>query len=89
MFYVGINSNDSIFHDFAIQQADNSSNMSSSYTWTSLIHGRHQFRVVAFTSKGPGKAANLMLLTPPSNGINLIILFMPVIKYSLIKNMCL
>ena len=84
VFYVGINSDGNIFHDFAIQQEDSSSNMSSSYTWTSLIHGRHQFRVAAFTSKGPGEAAKLMLLTPPSNGI---ILFMPIIKYWLIKNM--
>ena len=43
------------------QSADNSS-AESSYTWTNLIHrGRYQFSVVAFTSQGPGEAANLML----------------------------
>ena len=77
MFYVGINSDGKIFHSFAIQQEDYSSNMSSSYTWTGLIQCRHQFRVVAFTSKGPGEAANLMLSTLPSNGnLKLLLIFM-------------
>ena len=32
----------------------------SLYTWTNLVYqGRYQFGVVAFTSKGPGEAANL------------------------------
>ena len=41
--------------------------MNSSYTWprNNLIQGEYQFSVVAFTSKGPGEAANLMFF---SNG---------------------
>ena len=41
------------------QSADNSST-ESSYTWSNLVYrGRYQFGVVAFTSQGPGEAANL------------------------------
>ena len=35
--------------------------------WTNLIPARHQFSVVAFTSKGPGEAVTLMLSTLPDN----------------------
>ena len=41
--------------------------MESSYTWSNLIQGEYQFSVVAFTSKGPGEAANLTLSTLPNN----------------------
>ena len=40
----------------------------SSYTWDNLIQGEYQFSVVAFTDKGPGKAASLTLSTLPYNG---------------------
>ena len=40
----------------------------SSYTWTDLIHGNYRFSVVAFTNKGPGEAANVMLSTLPNKG---------------------
>ena len=53
-----------------MQQIDNSSDSTeSSYTWTDLIQGRHRFSVVAFTSKGPGEAASLILSTLSNNGI--------------------
>ena len=40
------------------QSADDS--IVSSYTWHNLVfRGSYQFSVVAFTSKGPGYAANL------------------------------
>ena len=69
VFYVGVTLEGEIFHSFAIQQIDNSSdNTESSYTWSDLIQGRHQFSVVAFTSKGPGEAASLMLSTLSNNG---------------------
>ena len=42
--------------------------MESSYIWSNLIQGEYQFSVVAFTSKGPGEAANLILSTLPNNG---------------------
>ena len=70
MFYVGINSDGKIIHNFAIQnihKEDNSSNIRSSYVWTDIIPARHQFSVVALTSKGPGEAATLMLSTLPDN----------------------
>ena len=48
---------------------DNSSHsIESSYTWTDLIQSRHQFSVVAFTSKGPREPATLMLPTLFTNG---------------------
>ena len=57
-------------YDYIILQVDNSCSCSieSSYTWNNLIQGEYQFNVVAFTSKGPGEAANLMLSTLPNNG---------------------
>ena len=67
VLYVGINSEGKILHGFAIQQESSSSNRSS-YTWSNLIQGDYQFSVVAFTSKGPGEAANLTLSTLPNNG---------------------
>ena len=72
MFYVSVNLEGEIFHNFAIQQIDNSSDSTESlYTWTDLIQGRYQFSVVAFTSKGPGEAASLMLSTLSNNGTKL------------------
>ena len=41
--------------------------MRSSYTWSKLIQVDNQFSVVAFTSEGPGEAANLTLSTLPNN----------------------
>ena len=76
MFYVGVTLEDEILSNFAIQQINNSSdNTELSYTWNNLIQGRHQFSVVAFTSKGPGEAASLMLSTLSNNG-NHIVLYM-------------
>lgn len=48
-------------------EADKCGCIEASYTWSDIIQGEYQFSVVAFTSKGPGKAANLMLSTRPSN----------------------
>ena len=40
------------------QSANN--NSAESYTWINLVYrGRYQFSVIAFTSQGPGEAANL------------------------------
>ena len=59
-------------HNYNILQLDNSCSCSicsieSSYTWNNLIQGEYQFRVVAFTSKGSGETANLILSTIPNN----------------------
>ena len=58
------------FYNNSILKVDNSGSycMESSYTWSNLIQGEYQFSVVAFTSKGPGEAANLMLSTLLNNG---------------------
>ena len=58
-----------MFYNFTILVADNSI-IESSYAWTDLIQGEYQFSVVAFTSKGPGEVANLILLLSilPNNG---------------------
>ena len=42
---------------------------SSSYTWTDLTQGHYQFNVVAFTSKGSGEAASLMISILLNNGV--------------------
>ena len=48
--------------DSVNQPAGNSS--IESYTWNNLVYrGRYQFIVVAFTSRGPGEAANLTFNT--------------------------
>ena len=40
------------------QSADN--NSAESFTWINLVYrGKYQFSVIAFTSQGPGEAANL------------------------------
>ena len=72
MFYVSVNSEGKIFQNFTIHnihKEDNSSNIRSSYVWTDLIPTRHRFSVVAFTSKGPGEAATLMLSTLPVKSV--------------------
>ena len=44
----------------SINQSANNNSPESSYTWTNLVYrGRYQFTVIAFTSQGPGEAANL------------------------------
>ena len=44
----------------SINQSANNNSAESSYTWINLVYrGRYQFSVVAFTSQGPGEAANL------------------------------
>ena len=69
MSYIAINSQLEVFYDYAILQVDNTcSSTEPSYTWSNLIQGNYQFSVVAFTIKGPGEAANLMLSTLPNNG---------------------
>ena len=57
------------FYDYSILKVDNSCSCSieSSYTWSNLIQGEYQFSVVAFTSEGPGEAANSILSTIPNN----------------------
>ena len=65
--YVVTNSQGEMFYNFTILAADKSC-IESSYTWTDLIQGEYQFSVVAFTSKGPGEAANVILSELPSNG---------------------
>ena len=56
-----------IVYDYVVLQVDDSCNccVESSYTWGNLIQGEYQFSVVAFTSKGPGEAANVTLSTLP------------------------
>ena len=49
-----------MFYNFIIL-AENNSSIESSYPWTDLIQGAYQFSVVAFTSKGPGEVATLIL----------------------------
>ena len=69
MSYTATNSQHEVFYDYAILQVDNTcSSIEPSYTWSNLIQGEYQFSVVAFTSEGPGEAANLMLSTLPNNG---------------------
>ena len=48
-----------IVHGFIILLVDVSSSVE--YTLSYLTQGRYQFNVVAFTSQGPGEAANLIL----------------------------
>ena len=44
----------------SINQSANNNSAESSYTWINLVYrSRYQFRVIAFTSQGPGEAANL------------------------------
>ena len=57
--YVDTNSRGS---NSVILPADINSSIESSYTWTNLIQGNYQFSVVAFTSKGQGEAASLILV---------------------------
>ena len=59
--YIGTNPQGKITGASAILTVDSSSSTESSYTWSNLIQGNYQFSVVAFTSKGPGEAATLML----------------------------
>ena len=66
VFYAGINPEGNILQSFIIKV---DSSIESSYTWHGLTQGRHQFNVVAFTNKGPGEAASLMLCTLPNNGM--------------------
>ena len=69
MSYIATNPQHEIFCNYTILQVDNSScSIESSYTWSNLIRAEYQFSVVAFTSKGPGEAANLTLSTLPNNG---------------------
>ena len=58
-----------MLYDFTILQVDNGGGSILSYTWTDLIQGRYQFRVVAFTRVGPGEATSLMLSTLLKNGM--------------------
>ena len=46
---------------------------SSSYTWTDLTQGQYQFSVVAYTSKGSGETASLMIFIL-NNGTLIIII---------------
>ena len=67
--YITTNSQHEVFYDHTILQVDNTcSSIELSYTWNNLIQGEYQFSVVAFTSKGPGEAASLILSTLPSDG---------------------
>ena len=69
MSYTATNTQLEIFYNFTIVQVDNTcSSIESSYTWSNLIRGEYQFSVVAFTSEGPGEAANLSLSTLLNNG---------------------
>ena len=62
MSYIATNTQREIFHNYTILQVDNTcSSIELSYTWSNLIQGEYQFSVVAFTSEGPGTAANLTL----------------------------
>ena len=53
--------------DSDVQSADINSSINSLYTWSNLIReGRYQFRVVAFTTEGPGPAETLTYNTQHS-----------------------
>ena len=58
MSYIDTNSEGS---NSDIQNVGINSCIESSYTWTNLIQSNYQFSVVAFTSKGQGEAAILIL----------------------------
>ena len=48
----------------SINHSANNISTESSFTWTNLAYrGRYQFSVIAFTSQGPGEAANLQFNT--------------------------
>ena len=70
MSYIATNLQHKAFYNYTILLVDSSCSCSivSSYTWTDLIQGEYHFSVVAFTNKGPGEAASLMLSTIPNDG---------------------
>ena len=71
MSYIATNTQHEILHNYTILQVDNTcSSNELSYTWSNLVPGEYQFSVVAFTSRGPGEAANTMLSTLPNNNNN-------------------
>ena len=47
-------------------ESDDIGNINLEYKLSNLIQGEYQFSVVAFTSKGPGEAANVPLSALPS-----------------------
>ena len=68
MSYIATNTEHEILHNYTILQVDNTcSSNELSYTWSNLVPGEYQFSVVAFTSRGPGEAANTMLSTLHNN----------------------
>ena len=58
-----------MFYGSIIMQVDNGGSIELSYTWTDLIQGIYQFRVVAFTAVGPGDATSLILSTMFNKGV--------------------
>ena len=81
VFYSAIDLQGELAYNSAFLQTDINSDVDSSYTWSNLIQGRYQFSVVAFTSKGPGKAASFMLsvvFTLPDNGMLVASYLMPI-----------
>ena len=85
MSYTATNPQQEKLYNYTILQVDNTcSSIESSYTWDNLIQGEYQFSVVAFTSKGPGEAASLMLSTLPNDG-KLILVTMAILQDSFKK----
>ena len=81
--YIGTNSDGEIIYDSIILQVNNiCSSIESSYTWTNLTQSEYEFSVIAYTSKGPGKAASLMISTLPKYGKLIIILTLNYIAMS-------
>ena len=80
MSYIATNPQQEKLCNYTILQVDNSScSVESSYTWSNLIQDEYQFSVVAFTSKGPGEAASLMLSTLSNDG-KLILVTMAILQ---------
>ena len=67
--YIGTNSEGEIIYDSIILQVNNTcSSTESSYTWTNLTQGEYEFSVIAYTSKGQGETASLMISILPDYG---------------------
>ena len=80
--YIGTNPKGEIIYDSIILPVNNiCSSTESSYTWTNLTQGEYEFSVIAYTSKGSGKAASLMISTLPNYGKLIIIVTFNYIGY--------
>ena len=79
------------YNYYVVQQVDSSNDINSSYTWTDLSQADYQFSVVAFTNKGAGETARLMLPRLPINGklLSYIVVLMVVTMWLIINSFTL